>query len=197
MKFGNWLKENGACKEGFNAHSHQTEQEFWNTCNRGDWMLWVAQRKYGTNGWPDHLAFVKIACIVGRRSLIHCRENDKAVCEAAYDTAEKFIESQTEENRNAANSAAYAAAYAAAANAYYTAAYAAYAASAAANAASYSANAASYASYAAAYASYAAAYAAYAAAYDEASYSAYTAAYYEEKKIQADIIRQKWPKVGA
>ena len=204
MSFGEWLKSKSACEEGYKAHAHQTEQEFWDTCERGDWMLWVAERKYGEAGWHDHIAFVRIAAICARRSIQYFRDKDRDVLLLAIKAAEAFAENPTKENANAAayaaanaSRAAFNATYAAANAAGYAAGYAANAAYSAANAAAnaaYAANdSAANATYAAAYvAAYDSANAVYAAAYDSAN-----AAYAAEKKWQADEIRKIWPKVGA
>jgi hypothetical protein len=181
--FADWLKSKGACTEGYSAHSHQTEQEFWNNCERGDWMLWVVKNKYPEEGWPDHKTLAMISCRFARRVLKYVPKGEDRP-RLAIEAAEKWIENPTEENRYAANAAA---------NAAYAAARAA-----AVNAASAAADAAASAAYTAARAAAVnaanAVYAAYTAYTAYTSADAYAAA--AERKVQADIIRELWPRVG-
>lgn len=45
MSFREWLIENKACQPGLDCAGNQTIQEFWATCNRPDYLLWVAHHK--------------------------------------------------------------------------------------------------------------------------------------------------------
>lgn len=166
MTFAEWVKSKRACEDAYKAHAHQTEQEFWDTCERGDWMLWVVKNKYPGVGWPDHKTLVLISCQIARSVLKFVKAGEDSP-RLAIEAAERWAENPTEGNRTAADAAGDAAnaayAYAAAA----AAANAAYAAADAANAAAHAANAA-----------------------------AHAAADAAEKKLQADIIRTLWPKVG-
>lgn len=104
MTFADWLKENGASRELYAAHHHQTEQEFWDSCDRADWMLWVAERKYGKAGWPDHIAFVRIAAACARGALQYAGPLE-AVSRAAIEAVEAFADNPCEETRDAARTA--------------------------------------------------------------------------------------------
>ena len=114
----------------------------WETCERGDWMLWLAAR-VGVSLEDVVLA----ACACARLALRHVPEGEERP-RIAIETAERWA--RGEATRAEVHAAAYAAnaAYAAA-NAAYAAAYAAYAAHAAAYAAANAAYAAAYAAYAA------------------------------------------------
>ena len=189
------LKKHNACPEAtewVRASDKQTAREIWESCERGDWMLWIAARLE-----IDRKLIVTAACLCARQSLVHVRPGEERP-RIAIETAERWTHGEATINevqiaRNAAAddaAAACAAAYDADADAAaYAAAYAAYAAAYAADAAAY---AAAYAADAAAYA-YAADADADAAAYaaDAAAYAAYAAAaaYAARRKSLAESAR--------
>ena len=142
-------------------------KEAWQNCNRGDWMLWLAQR---LNIDKHKLTLAKG---LTAKLVIHLMEDERSI--NAVHIAIKYGNHQaTDEELKIAYAAAYDAAAAAAAYAYAAAAaYAAYAAAADA-------------AYAAADAAYAAAYAAYAA-------TAYTDAKKENQLKTANICREILP----
>jgi hypothetical protein len=148
----------------------------WATCERGDWMLWLAARLLPRE------RVVLAACDCAELAAPHWTPEMELACVWALDAARRWArgEADLEEVQAAADAAyaAYAAAYAA------NAAAAAYAANAAAAAAAAAYAYAAYAAYAAAAAAANAAYAAYAAAYAaaDAAYAAYAA--------HADIVRE-------
>jgi hypothetical protein len=162
------LEAVGACKEAVEwAKSQPSFAEAWETCERGDWMLWLAGIMIGVPGWPTHQQVVLAACDCAELSLKYVPEGkDRPML--AIETARKWTQGN-------ASLGEVRAAYAYAADAAAAAAYAAaYAAAAAAYAA---ANAAAYAAYGdAVYAAYAADAAANAAA-DDAADDAADAAY--------------------
>jgi hypothetical protein len=177
------LEKLGACGDARELADGKTAKQAWETCERGNWMLWAAGAAK-----VDRKLVVQAACDCARLALkfVPAGEDRPRI---AIETAERWVkgEATLDEVRNAyaAANAAYAAAYAAAnaaanaayaaanaaANAAYAAAYAAAnAANAAAANAAYDANAAN-----AANAAYAAASAAYAAAYAANAAYAYAA----------------------
>jgi regulator of protease activity HflC (stomatin/prohibitin superfamily) len=114
---------------------YQTFEDAWNNCERGDWMLWIAQR-VGVD--VRTLTLSKALCA---KTVIHLMKDHRSI--DAVNVAERFGrgEAGEDELRKAAY-AAYAASSAASADAYAAAAssaYAAYAAAHAANAASFAA----------------------------------------------------------
>ena len=141
----------GACPEAVDwvrKHDQQSEQEMWDDCIRGDWMLWICGKLSGTPESKRRKQLVKAACACARLALQYVKkgEHRPRIC---IETAEAWAngEATIEKVRNA-RAASYAA-YAAAASPTQTpAAAASYAASAAD--ASYAASAASYAADAAA-----------------------------------------------
>ncbi len=132
------LRRLGACEDAREWAKGKTWPEIFETCHRGDWLLWLYRR---TN--PDNLKELnraKAHCALTVRHLMKDQRSINA-CEIAL----KFADDQaTRQELNAAAYAAYAA-YAAA----YADAYAAYADADAAYAY------AAYAAYAAVYAAYA------------------------------------------
>jgi len=138
------LLELDACEEARDWAAEKTLSEIWATCERGDWMLWLAQRSPGVDF--RLLTAAKAACAEFSRPYMKDKRSIKAL-----DMAHAFGRGEcSADDLAAAASAAYAAAsaaYAASASAAASAAYASAAASAA-----YAASAAAYAAYAAAYA---------------------------------------------
>jgi len=128
-----FLEKNHACKDGFDFAKDLTLEEFLNTCERGDWILWLFAK---TNA--DSLREFTLAkghCANTVRELMKDKRSTRAV-----DVAIAFGEGKaTREELDDAAAAAYAAdAYAAdayAADAYAADAYAADAAYFAADAA--------------------------------------------------------------
>jgi hypothetical protein len=164
-----------ACHEAKDWANDKSWKEIYDTCHRGDWLLWLFKKTNPNDLQP--LTLAKAHCANTVRHLLKDERSIKAI-----DVAIAFGEGKaSREELDAAASAASAAA---------ADAYAAYAAAYAASYASADAYAsAAYAAYAA-YASAAAPYAAsssYAAA-DAASYAAADAAYYA-----ADICRKYLP----
>jgi hypothetical protein len=117
------LERFNACQEARDWVGDKTLEEAWNTCHRGDWMLWLYKRMY-----PDNLRELTLAkghCVNTVRHLMKDNRSLKAV-----DAAIAFGEGKINRADAAAYVvAAYAAVYAAADAAYAaSAAYAAYAA---------------------------------------------------------------------
>jgi hypothetical protein len=179
-----FCRKHNACLEGYKwAMDNCTSmQEVWDTCQRRDWMVWVATRP-GVLDDKTLRLFAVFCC----RQVQHLMKDQRSI--DAVGTAEKFANGEaTLEELRAARSAAAEAAYAAEA--------AAAAAAAAAHAAAYAAYAAD--AHAAAYAAYAAdAYAAdaYAAHADVAAYAADVAAYAADASTtkQIEYLRQLKP----
>jgi len=166
-----------ACQEAMEWAGDKSWQEIYNTCHRGDWLLWLFKR---TN--PDDLKLLTLAkghCANTVRHLMKDERSIKAVDAAIAYGEGKISREELDAAANAASDAAYA--YSAYANAAY--AYSAYAADAAAAADD-------------------AAYAAYDddadadAAADSAAYAnaaANAAAKKENQQLTADICRKYLP----
>ena len=186
MKIKETLIKMSACQEAVDWVGEKSIQEAWDTCERGDWMLWFYAR-YRT----DDLKGLTLAKGHIANTVRHLMKDQRSL--DAVDTAIAFGEGRVSRDELEAAYAYAADAYADAAA--YADAYADAAAKAAAYAAAYSAAKAAYAAadaaaYAAAYAAasdaaYAASDAAYAAYAD--AYAAYTAA---SLKQSADICRK-------
>ena len=171
MTFKKQLQKMNACSEAIEWAENRTLEQAWNDCERGDWMLWFAE-KAGVELRPLTLAKARCAKLV-----IHLMEDARSI--NAVEVAERFgLGTATREELDVA---AVAAAVAAADAAAYAAVAADADAYAAANAAVATADAAAYA----------AAYAAYVAATDAADADAYAAANEKETlKKCADICRE-------
>jgi len=195
--FKKLLVELNACKDAIEWAGDKSWQEIYNTCHRGDWLLWLFKR---TN--PDDLQLLILAKGHCANTVRHLMKDERSI--KAVDAAIAYGEGKIsrEELDAAANAAAYvayaaSAAYAdaadaAAANAAFAAAYAYSAASAAYDVAAAAAYAAASAAYdVAAAAAYAAAYVDAAAA--NAAYAAYDTAKKENQQLTADICRKYLP----
>ena len=157
------------CTEAVTWLGKQTDvTEAWNTCPRGDWLLWISGRV-----GIERTILVKSAAACARLALVYVKEGELRPLRA-IEAAEAWASDPTEENRKTAAYAVYAAAAAYAADAAYAAAAAVYAADAYA-----------------AYAAYAAAvYAVYAAADAADAAAAYAAAARKAMQLKtADAVR--------
>jgi hypothetical protein len=167
-----FLKKNHACKNGFDFAKDLTLEEFLNTCQRGDWILWLFAKMNRES--LRELTLAKGHCANTVRELMKDERSTRAV-----DVAIAFGEGKAtrEELDNAADAADAAATYAD---------YVAYAAiAAAADIADAGADAACFAAIAAA--------AAGAAGAAGAAAGAYSAAKKQNQKQTADICRKYLP----
>ena len=177
MKTNIDLKKLAPCESGYKfAASKNSLIEAWNTCERGDWLLWFAQKL----GCPlQLLTLAKGRCAETVISLMCDKRSRKAV-EVAIDFGNgnasriELYAAACAAYDAAANAASYASDYAAAEYAAKAAFYAAsdYEADAAAKAAAYATNCAYDVNYADEYAAKAAFYAASDYAADEAANAA-------------------------
>ncbi len=161
--FENLLHELGACSSAVEWAHGKTLHVVWESCDRGDWLLWLAGRMADKKGWPTRKQLVLAACACAAHALKYVPKSEERP-KKAIQIARAWAEGKATlaEVRNAA--------------------YAASAASAA-----YGASAAAYAAYAA-YAACSAAYAACSAA--RAVYAAYAACAAASLKDSADIVRK-------
>ena len=156
-EFSNLLSSLSACHEASEWAGGKDLKTVWETCERGDWLLWLCVRMIGKEGWPSRQDVVLAACDCAEPALRYVRVGEdrprKAIETArAWARGEATIEEVRETRRAASDAAAraasdaFAAAYAftsgriAATAAYadataYAAATSAYATSTAANAA--------------------------------------------------------------
>ena len=218
IEFNQLLIDLDACADARAWAKGKDLKTVWNTCDRGDWLLWLCGKMAGKKGWPTQKQVVLAACDCAETALKYVPEGynrpKNAIRTARVWARGRATLAQVRDARHAATAYAAEAAARAAADAARAAAdaadaadadaaeAAAYAAEAAAEAAAYAAEAAAYAAYAAkaaADAAYAAAYAAEAAAYAAyaAAYAAYAAAYAdartsaETSKELAEIVRSR------
>ena len=171
------LKEMNACDTAMEWQEGKSLEEVWNTCHRGDWMLWLLRKSE-----PQDNRILYLVAGHCANTVRHLMKDERSI--AGVDAAIAYGEGRIDINQIRTAAAAAAAAYAAVA-------YAAAAADAAAYAAADAAAADAAAAYAAA-AYAAAAYAAAAAADAAAAYAAaaYAAARNKSRQATAEIVRQ-------
>ena len=134
IEFKNRLIELNACYEARTWADGKTAKEAWEQCERGDWLLWWAQKE---GQEIRSLTLAKARCA---KLVIHLMKDKRSI--DAVNVAERFgLGEANEQELNTAAYAAYAAADAAADAADAAAAAAADAAAYAANAAADAANA--------------------------------------------------------
>jgi len=161
-----FLKEHDACRDGYLFAKDLTLEQFLNSCERGDWILWLFAKSN-----PDSLKELTLAKGHCANTVRHLMKDKRSI--AAVDAAIAFGEGKI--NRKELY-IAYDAAYAATNIAY--AAYAATYAADSTNAANIAASAASAAASAAEYA---------------AKYAAEYACKKSNQKLTADICRKYLP----
>jgi hypothetical protein len=191
MSFKDELITLGACKEAIKWVGDKPRFEVWETCRRGDWMLWVASKKN-----VDRKLLVLAACDCAELADKYLNDKSREPARKAIAMARAWCNGEvtTEEVKHAADAATYVAdaAYSTAVNyATYAAAYAAYAASANAAYAADAADVAAVAAYAA-HAAEVVTYAADAAAYATDTYASdvFNNARYQTLVNCADIVRK-------
>lgn len=95
------LKKFNACQEAVDWVGDKTLEEAWNTCHRGDWMLWLYKKMYPEN--IRELTLAKGHCANTVRHLMKDEQSVKAV-----DAAIAFGEGRiSREELDAAADAAY------------------------------------------------------------------------------------------
>ena len=138
-KFSILLDSLRACPEAKKwARGKDDLKTVWETCERGDWLLWLCGQMVGAEGWPTRQEVVLAACDCAETALRYVEPGETRPAECirvvrAWAEGKATIK-QVREARRAAAYTAYAAAaytaYAADAAAYAYAAEAAYAAAA-------------------------------------------------------------------
>ena len=83
-------------------------REMWETCERGDWLLWFAAHMIGKNGWPTHQQVVLASCQCARVAIKHVKSGETRPLKA-IETAEAWArgEATQEQVRNAGHAADY------------------------------------------------------------------------------------------
>lgn len=71
------LNSLGACRAARKWSQGKSLQQAWNTCNRGDWLLWLCGRMTDRPGWPSHKDVVLAACDCAELSLKYVPEEKK------------------------------------------------------------------------------------------------------------------------
>ena len=99
------LTKLGACTEAVKWAGRKTPKKAWETCKRGDWLLWIADKLN-----VDRKLLVLAACACARTALKYVPAGEERP-RLAIEAAERWADNPTEKNKAAA--AARAAAWAA------------------------------------------------------------------------------------
>ncbi len=65
-----------ACGESRRWAEGKTLHEIWTTCERGDWLLWLAAQMEGRSGWHTRQRIVLAACACAETALKHVPEGE-------------------------------------------------------------------------------------------------------------------------
>ena len=108
------LTELGACAEAVKWAGRKTPKKAWETCKRGDWLLWIADKLN-----VGRKLLVLAACACARTALKYVPAGEERP-RLAIEAAERWADNPTEKNKvaaaaaRAAGAVAWAAAWAAA-----------------------------------------------------------------------------------
>src|SRR3990167_6142658 len=107
MEYSEYLTSLNACQEAVDAAVGKTAQECWDTCERGDWMLWLIRRTMPNDKASlRKLTLVKARCA---KLVVHLMKDKRS--KKAVGVAGRFGLGQA--TRKELDAAAYAASYAA------------------------------------------------------------------------------------
>lgn len=68
-QFDELLRRLHACEEARKWATGRTLRNAWDTCGRGDWLLWLAGRMEGKRGWHTRQQIVLAACACAETAL--------------------------------------------------------------------------------------------------------------------------------
>ncbi len=116
VEFSRLLCDLRACPEAQFWAKGKTLARVWETCERGDWLLWLCAKMIGKSDWPTHQEVVLAACDCAETALKYLK-SDEDRPRIAIETARRWAigKATIEETSAAAADAAAAAADAAAA----------------------------------------------------------------------------------
>ena len=83
MKFTDQLVKFGACEDAVKFSEDKTAQQAWDTCKRGDWMMWLMKKKYpNKTSLAIRKKLVLVACDCAETSLKYLPKDEKRPAEA-------------------------------------------------------------------------------------------------------------------
>jgi hypothetical protein len=124
-EFTKLLRDLGACSEARSWAKGKDLHEVWTSCERADWLLWLAGRMADKPGWPTRKQIVLAACACAETALKFVKPGEDRP-RLAIETARAWTRGEaTIEDVRRARAAAVAAAAAYSADAAATAAYSA------------------------------------------------------------------------
>ena len=104
-----WLIEHNACGSGIEfAKTCQSPREVWNTCPRGDWLLWWIAQDIEKGG-EIHRRVVLLVCRLWEERMARYVPDGETRPQQAIDAARAWATDPTDENLSAAGYAAWAA----------------------------------------------------------------------------------------
>ena len=113
MNTNHWsrkLKAIGACKDAVKwAKEQPSFAQAWQTCERGDWMLWLAGKMHDKPEWPTRQQLVLAACDCAELSLKYVPKGEDRP-RVAIETARAWAKGKATIDEVAAAAAAGAAA---------------------------------------------------------------------------------------
>ena len=116
MEFSDYLLSIRACEDARSWCGNKTLSEAWNTCERGDWLLWLAAKHMDKPGWPTRKQIVLAACACAETAQKFANDNGVSAntlkIVRLWANGEATIEQVREARRAAAAAAADADAYA-------------------------------------------------------------------------------------
>jgi len=90
------LTKLGACTEAVKWAGRKTPKKAWETCKRGDWLLWIADKLN-----VDRKLLVLAACACARTALKYVPAGEERP-RLAIEAAERWADNPTEKNKAAA-----------------------------------------------------------------------------------------------
>lgn len=179
-KFYEFLQSKNACSNGLEFAKGKSMQTVWNTCHRGDWMMWLYKFRNPNRKKCIQIAIFRAEQCIGDFERKYPNDKDPR---KAIDAAKAVLKNDTKENREKAKIASDSA-YASACDSDFASAY-------------YSACASVYASAFASACAFSSAFASvYYSAFSSAFSSIFASASAEQLKEQADLIRKLIPNIN-
>lgn len=81
-EFKDWVHAHGACKPGADYGAGKSLSEFWATCERPDWMLWVLHHLRNDAGYPNAGDIDKLLALCAAKAIedTTCNPNWPEAC---------------------------------------------------------------------------------------------------------------------
>ena len=90
ISFASKLEAMGACGAAVEWVGGRDLSTAWAECEHPGWMLWLAGRMAGKDGWSDRRAIILVAADIAESVLHLVREQECSVCQKAIQAARDF-----------------------------------------------------------------------------------------------------------